>query len=220
MAGFSLYICETKPIVVEGLLRVAAASGIFHVCGCSAEIVGALAEIERLQPEIILLGSLSPARSLLAAIPRLLAIAPHARIIVWPDADPAAQESIRCLQAGAMGVLCKSTPVTKMLDCLSRVAKGEIWIEKSPESANIPVGGNRPRLAKITPRERDIIEHLCRGLKNKEIADALGIKSGTVKTHLMHIFEKTGCKDRFQLAIHGRQVLDPLGSGWEAFDMK
>jgi DNA-binding CsgD family transcriptional regulator len=44
-------------------------------------------------------------------------------------------------------------------------------------------------------------------LKNKEIAVALSITAGTVKVHLMHIFEKTGVKDRFELAVHGRRLL-------------
>ena len=59
----------------------------------------------------------------------------------------------------------------------------------------------------MTPREKEIVHHVCGGLKNKEIADALSITAGTVKVHLMHIFEKTGVKDRFELAVHGRRLL-------------
>ncbi|HEV1287642.1 MAG TPA: LuxR C-terminal-related transcriptional regulator, partial [Bryobacteraceae bacterium] len=51
------------------------------------------------------------------------------------------------------------------------------------------------------------VHHVCGGLKNKEIAEALHITAGTVKVHLMHIFEKTGVKDRFELAVHGRRML-------------
>ena len=60
---------------------------------------------------------------------------------------------------------------------------------------------------RLTPREKEIVHHVCVGLKNKEIAEALSITSGTVKVHLMHIFEKTGVKDRFELAVHGRRML-------------
>ena len=59
----------------------------------------------------------------------------------------------------------------------------------------------------LTPREKDIVHHVCGGLKNKEIAEALAITPGTVKVHLMHIFEKTGVKDRFELAVQGRRLL-------------
>ena len=51
------------------------------------------------------------------------------------------------------------------------------------------------------------MQQICEGLKNKEIAQALSITAGTVKVHLMHIFEKTGVKDRFELAIQGRKLL-------------
>ena len=60
---------------------------------------------------------------------------------------------------------------------------------------------------RLTPREKDIVHHVCGGLKNKEIAEALAITPGTVKVHLMHIFEKTGVKDRFELAVQGRRLL-------------
>jgi DNA-binding CsgD family transcriptional regulator len=51
------------------------------------------------------------------------------------------------------------------------------------------------------------VHWLCKGLRNKEIAGELSITPGTVKVHLMHIFEKTGVKDRFELAVHGRRLL-------------
>ena len=57
------------------------------------------------------------------------------------------------------------------------------------------------------------MQQICEGQKNKEIAQALSITAGTVKVHLMHIFEKTGVKDRFELAIQGRKLLGLDGSG-------
>ena len=59
----------------------------------------------------------------------------------------------------------------------------------------------------MTPREREIIEQIMRGAKNKDVAAALGITPGTVKVHLMHIFEKTGVKDRLELAMQGPRLL-------------
>lgn len=214
VTGSSVYLCEAKPIVVEGLIRVASSSEIFYLCGHSSEILDAFPEIENLRPDIILLGGPGTGRTLPNLIPKVLSIAPSSKIVLWPDTELAANETVRCLQMGAVGVLRKSAPVSQMLDCLSRVAKGEIWLERSLESLD---SGNeeRARLPRITRRERDIIEHLCRGLKNKEIAEALAITPGTVKAHLMHVFEKTGMKDRFQLALHGRQLLDSIEVGRE-----
>jgi len=65
----------------------------------------------------------------------------------------------------------------------------------------------RSASARITTRERQVIGYVCRGLRNHEIAHAMSIAPGTVKVHLMHIFEKTGLRDRFSLAEHGRKFL-------------
>ena len=65
---------------------------------------------------------------------------------------------------------------------------------------------NRRTTPRLTPREEEILNLVMRGMKNKQIADALQITTGTVKVHLMHIFEKTGVKDRFELAMYGRKL--------------
>jgi DNA-binding NarL/FixJ family response regulator len=93
-----------------------------------------------------------------------------------------------------------------MVECLRAVHKGDVWIESS--LAEHPLGTvDRRNSPRLTPREREIVHHICVGLKNKEIGEALAITPGTVKVHLMHIFEKTGVKDRFELAVHGRRLL-------------
>jgi DNA-binding NarL/FixJ family response regulator len=99
----------------------------------------------------------------------------------------------------------KTAPVERLLECLRGVAEGQIWLEDT--NAERLRKQQRRTLPRMTPRERQIVELVCRGLKNKEIAAELSITPGTVKVHLMHIFEKAGVKDRFQLALQGRQLL-------------
>ena len=85
------------------------------------------------------------------------------------------------------------------------VGRGNIWIENS--ISNQVVGFlNRRNLPRLTPREYEIVALICRGMKNKQIADSLNITIGTVKVHLMHIFEKTGVKDRFELGLGSAQT--------------
>ena len=93
-----------------------------------------------------------------------------------------------------------------MLDCLHTVAKGNLWLENSI-SDQVVGFLNRKSSNRLTPREREIVRAVCRGMKNKEIADLLHITAGTVKVHLMHIFEKTGVKDRFELAVQAPKLL-------------
>jgi two-component system, NarL family, nitrate/nitrite response regulator NarL len=128
----------------------------------------------------------------------------------WADCRPvlwinelAEVDCFRALQVGARGILKKTMPVDSVLECLRSVNSGNVWIEHSISEKS---AGPERRL-RLTPRERDIVLQVCGGLKNREIAEALTITPGTVKVHLMHIFEKTGVKDRFELAVHGRRLL-------------
>jgi DNA-binding NarL/FixJ family response regulator len=122
--------------------------------------------------------------------------------VLWIN-ELAEVDCFRALQVGARGILKKTMPVDSVLECLRSVNNGNVWIEHSISEKS---AGPERRL-RLTPRERDIVLQVCGGLKNREIAQALSITPGTVKVHLMHIFEKTGVKDRFELAVHGRRLL-------------
>jgi DNA-binding NarL/FixJ family response regulator len=107
---------------------------------------------------------------------------------------------------GARGILRRTLPITTMYECLRTVGQGNLWLENSI-SDQVVGFLNRRSTARLTPREREIVRSVCRGLKNKEIAELHHITPGTVKVHLMHIFEKTGVKDRFELAVQGPRLL-------------
>jgi DNA-binding NarL/FixJ family response regulator len=131
--------------------------------------------------------------------------APNCHPILYVS-EMAEMDCFRALQMGARGIVRKTLPVDSLGECLRSVSKGNVWIENA--ISNQVVGFlNRKQAPRLTPRERDIVRHVCAGLKNKEIAEALSITPGTVKVHLMHIFEKTGVKDRFELAVQGRKLL-------------
>jgi DNA-binding NarL/FixJ family response regulator len=74
----------------------------------------------------------------------------------------------------------------------------------------------RKEASRLTPREKEVVRLICRGMKNKQIAENLHITAGTVKVHLMHIFEKTGLKDRLALAVHGRELVGVESQNKEA----
>jgi two-component system nitrate/nitrite response regulator NarL len=124
--------------------------------------------------------------------------------VLWVH-DLADVDCFRALRCGARGILKKTLPVAALIECLRAVASGNVWIEGSPEQSLD--GADRRSTPRLTPREKQIVHQICEGQKNKEIAEALSITAGTVKVHLMHIFEKTGVKDRFELAIQGRKLL-------------
>jgi DNA-binding NarL/FixJ family response regulator len=121
-------------------------------------------------------------------------------VVVWSVALSEA-EALRLLQAGAAGVVHKTARLGTLLECLRQVARGSTWMEeKLIATPGPPVRAGRRTL---TAREMQVMELVERGIRNKDIAVALGIRTGTVKIHLKHIFEKTGIRGRYGLALSG-----------------
>ncbi|MBK9170298.1 MAG: response regulator transcription factor [Bryobacterales bacterium] len=125
---------------------------------------------------------------------------PETMAIVW-GVSMNEGEALRFVQAGASGVMRKSVPPEEFVQCLRQVADGGTWMEEGLfQATERPVRHSRSNL---TPREREVVELVEQGLKNKDIARIMGIRPGTVKIHLKHIFEKTGVRGRFGLALSG-----------------
>jgi DNA-binding NarL/FixJ family response regulator len=125
---------------------------------------------------------------------------PSMAIMAWSSAVSEI-DAVRLLQAGAQGVMRKTAPLSDLLNCIRSVAAGGTWMDDDMlrETAR-PV---TPERSPLTFREMQVMELVERGMKNKEIGAQLGIRSGTVKIHLKHIFEKTGIRGRYGLALSG-----------------
>jgi DNA-binding NarL/FixJ family response regulator len=121
-------------------------------------------------------------------------------VIVW-GMLMSESEALRFLQAGASGVVRKNSPLSEIGACIKAVAAGGTWMEN--DVVHDPFVPPRPKRSALTPRELQVTELVERGYKNKEIGQSLGIRTGTVKIHLKHIFEKTGIRGRYGLAISG-----------------
>lgn len=203
--AIGVFACESQPVALEGLHRIFAAQPDLALIGASADPLQALDAIVRSQPQVVLVDQTGGLRGAFRILSELKARAPHAAPVLWVQ-DLAEIESFRALQLGARGILRRTLPVESLLACVRTAAAGSVWIEHSISNQ---VAGflNRRSAARLTPREREIIEQIMCGAKNKDVAAALGITAGTVKVHLMHIFEKTGVKDRLELAMQGPRLL-------------
>ena len=110
-------------------------------------------------------------------------------------------EALRFLQAGARGIVRKTANIDLILACLRAVAQGRNWMEDCVFRDSLRA--DRYPRSELTPREQQVLELVEQGFKNREIALELGIRPGTVKIHLKHIFEKTGVRGRYGLALNG-----------------
>ncbi len=200
-----VFACEAQPIVLEGLAQVLSQDAEFEYLGSASSLHEALDVVREQHPDIVLVDQSAGLKQVFQFISDVKGTWARCQPVLWVN-DLAEIDCFRALQLGARGILKKTVAVTAMIECLRAVGQGEVWIENSLSDRAVGAMDRRagPRL---TPREKEIVHHVCGGMKNKEIAEALTITAGTVKVHLMHIFEKTGVKDRFELAVQGRRLL-------------
>ena len=203
MSSISVFACEAQPVAVEGLKTVLSACDELVLTGTVSRITDALEAISSLRPDIALVdlsAGLAPAIRLVTG---LKAASVPSHVVLWV-VDLPEMEAFRALQMGVRGILKKTLPVAKLIECLHEVGAGKIWMD---DSEHVTQFIQRKEASRLTPREKEVVRLICRGMKNKQIAENLHITAGTVKVHLMHIFEKTGLKDRLALAVHGRELV-------------
>ena len=196
----TIAVCDTEPIVIEGLRRLLESTGGLEVVAAGTSLPDGMAVVRDLKPSLVMLDKSFGIQAVMDALHHLRRSESATQAIVWSTAVTDV-EALRLIQAGAAGVVRKTAPLNMLLSCLTTVAAGNTWMEEEMFSeAERPAAS--PRSA-LTAREHQVMELVERGLKNKDIASALGIRTGTVKIHLKHIFEKTGIRGRYGLALSG-----------------
>lgn len=202
MSRISVLVYESQPIVVEGLQKVLAETTDIAFAGAVSNAGEALEAIQKHQPNVLLVDASTGLSSALRLLAHLKAAAETAAIL-WV-LDLPEMDALRALQMGARGIVKKTASISTLLGCLRHVASGQMWMEETEQVTEFL---QRKQTSRLTPREKEVVRLICRGLRNKQIAESLHITPGTVKVHLMHIFEKTGLKDRLALAVHGRDLV-------------
>jgi DNA-binding NarL/FixJ family response regulator len=199
-------VCETQPLTAEGMRALLAASSDLEFLARLDSLPGALDLVRQKTPAVLILDKAFGAQSVLECLEALRALGAGTAPVVWGISITEA-EALRFVQAGAKGVIRKSADAETVVSCLRSVARGDAWME--PGLFHPRWGAPRAAGPELTPRERQILELVALGLKNREIANELGIRPGTVKVHLKHIFEKTGVRGRFGLAVTGMETGKP-----------
>lgn len=193
-------ICETQPITAEGLRSVVKDCPDLEFLRAAHSLAEGTALVREEAPDILVVDKGFGVQAVFAWIGNLLDSRVPVSIVAWGNTISEA-EALRLLQSGVRGIIRKSCDANSMVSCLRAVAGGNSWMEES--LFREPPGRNLYRRSELTPREQQVVELVEQGLKNKEIARELGIRPGTVKIHLKHIFEKTGVRGRYGLALSG-----------------
>jgi DNA-binding NarL/FixJ family response regulator len=193
-------VCDTQPITAEGLRTMLDASPDLEYSESVNSLESAIALVAEKSPGIMILDKGFGMRAVLDWIHDLKMGYATPAVAVWGVSMTEA-EALRLLQAGARGIIRKTAELSSLMACLRTVAAGKTWMEDCVFHESVRTDGY-PR-SELTPREHQVLELVEQGFKNKEIALELGIRPGTVKIHLKHIFEKTGVRGRYGLAISG-----------------
>ncbi len=194
----TVVICDTEPIAAVGLQSVIENLDDIYVAGAEASVGGGMDAVRELAPNLLIVDKSLGSQSVLDWITGLRVVNSPTAVLVWGGAFTES-EAVRYLQAGAGGVIRKSARLDALLSAIATVAGGGCWMDQG-------LLGSRPARRinpGLTTREMEVMQLVERGFKNKEIASSLGIQTGTVKIHLRHIYEKTGVRCRYGLALSG-----------------
>ena len=196
----TIAVCDTEPIAIEGLRCLLESADELRVIAAETSMLDAMEASRELQPSILLVDKAFGAIAVMDWLKDIRKSSVPMAVVVW-GVSISESEALRFLQAGAAGVIRKTAALDNLLRCIRTVAAGGTWMDEDMlRDLDRPVRSVR---SPLTAREAQVMELVERGLKNKDIATSLGIRTGTVKIHLKHIFEKTGIRGRYGLALSG-----------------
>ncbi|MFT6291577.1 MAG: DNA-binding NarL/FixJ family response regulator [Ilumatobacter sp.] len=192
--NITLLVVDDHPVVRGGIVSLLSAEPDIDVvaeCGDGAEAVDAAL---RLRPAAILMDLRMPILDGVGAITLIRAQWPEAAIVVLTTYDTD-EAIVRAIEAGASGYLLKDAPPDDLVDAVRRAAAGETVL--APSVAKRLVDRVRsPGTGALSPREIEVLREVASGNTNAHIAERLHISQATVKTHLLHIYDKLGVSDR------------------------
>lgn len=209
-------LVDDQAMMRLGFRMVLEAQEDIEVVGEAADGQSALTMATALQPDVVLMDVRMPRMDGITATSHLVRDHPQCRVLILTtfDLDEYAFDALR---AGASGFLLKDARPDELVEAIRRVAVGDAVVaprvtrrliemvhplltgrrdapESGPETAD-------PRIAELTPREREVLAAIGEGLTNREIAERFTIGEATVKTHVGNILAKLNLRDRVQAVI-------------------
>jgi DNA-binding NarL/FixJ family response regulator len=206
----TVLIADDQALVRVGLRKILEAEPETTVVDEAADGEDAVAAARRLRPDVVLMDIRMPVLDGIEATRRIVNAQPGTRVLILTTfgLDTYVYEALR---AGASGFMLKDAPPEEIAAAVRIVASGEALLAPAVTRSVIeefvrrepPAEPAEPAaLAELTPREREVLGLLARGLSNPEICERLVISEATAKTHVARILQKLGLRDRVQVVIY------------------
>jgi DNA-binding NarL/FixJ family response regulator len=208
----TVVLADDQRVVREGLSMVLGLMSGVEVLGCASDGEEALALVAQLEPDVVLMDLRMPRVDGIQATRRVCESDARTKVVVLTTyADD--HTVIQALRAGACGFLTKDATSAQIRDALQAAVRGEAAIDPAvqhhlvnsiartaplewapPDQSRLPDG--------LTPREADVLVLIAEGLSNAEIAVRLTVSEATVKSHVNHLYAKSGARDRAQAVAY------------------
>jgi len=206
----AVLVADDQALVRVGLRKILEAERDFEVVAESADGEDAVSVALRLRPDIVLMDIRMPVLDGIEATRRIVRERPATRVLILTTfgLDAYVYDSLR---AGASGFMLKDAPPEEIVAAVRVVAGGDALLAPAVTRTVIaefarqqPASPAEPpaAVAELTPREREILDLLARGLSNPEICARLFISEATAKTHVARILQKLSLRDRVQAVIY------------------
>ena len=205
-------VVDDHVVVREALCALIDSWPELAVVGEASDGLEAVAQARQQQPDVILMDLLMPEMDGVEAIGRIVAFSPASRIIVLTSYTED-EYLFPAMRAGALGYLLKDVEPEELVSAIRAAVRGHATLHPSV-AARLVRGVDHPgddSLADLSERELDVLRLIARGMSNREIAEALTIAEGTVKSHVSNILSKLHLAHRTQAALYAlKRKLVPL----------